>query len=154
MNIILTKFNKKVPFTGVNKHFKSDFNAVLSAKFALGQLAIITVENLTHNISKTSHFIASNFLITTLLILCLLIPRPSYCNNQQLEAQNNNVATQHTTSGTTKTNQTHQKKKILTSNRSLGGFFAIGLIINIIMMTSFAIWAFGQWKQNSKKNKK
>lgn len=44
-----------------------------------------------------------------------------------------------------------ERKKVLTEKRELGAFFTIGLIINAIMMTTFAIWAFGQWKQNNKK---
>lgn len=33
-------------------------------------------------------------------------------------------------------------------NTELVGFFAIGVVINLIMVTAFFIWAFKQWKQN------
>ena len=37
------------------------------------------------------------------------------------------------------------------ARKDLSVFFGIGMIVNIVMITSFFIWAFKQWKKNDKK---
>lgn len=34
------------------------------------------------------------------------------------------------------------------ANLDLAGFFAIGVTINVLMVTAFFVWAVKQWKQN------
>jgi hypothetical protein len=36
---------------------------------------------------------------------------------------------------------------------SMTGFFAVGLIINIVMITAFFIWAYKQWGKTGKRSK-
>ena len=36
---------------------------------------------------------------------------------------------------------------------SMTGFFAVGLVINIVMITAFFIWAYKQWGKTGKQDK-
>ena len=93
-------------------------------------------------------------IISFIFIICLLIPNISFSNSQANDnTQTETQAAQQAINTTANNKLTAQKKGILSSDRKLGGFFIIGLIINLIMMTAFAVWAFGQWRQNDKKKK-
>ena len=35
-------------------------------------------------------------------------------------------------------------------NDSMTGFFAVGIVINIVMITAFFIWAYRQWNKTEK----
>ena len=87
-----------------------------------------------------------------MFIICLLISNSSFGNSQANDnTQTETQATQQPINATANSKQSAQKKGILSSDRDLGAFFAIGLIINFIMISTFAIWAIGQWRQNKKK---
>lgn len=86
----------------------------------------------------------------------LLVPTVSFSDNHTPLMQDNVASisvAQHAISTTKDTHHPVKKKKILAAHRELGPFFTIGLIINLIMMTSFAVWAVGQWKQNNNRKK-
>lgn len=33
------------------------------------------------------------------------------------------------------------------------GFFAIGIVVNLVLITAYFIWAYKQWKKPGKRNK-
>jgi hypothetical protein len=101
-----------------------------------------------------SHF-RKPTLISLILMLCLLIPSISFSKINNTE-RHNGASRTHTSQESikTKTEQPYKKKAVLSADRDLGPFFIIGLAINLIMMTTFSFWAYGQWKQLNKKNKK
>ena len=103
------------------------------------------------------YYINHRKIISIIFMLCLLIPGVSFSDNHNSEIQKDAstaLTTQHTVSPTIDTSHSVKKKGILSADRDLGPFFIIGLIINLTMMTTFAFWAFGQWRQNNDKNKK
>jgi len=104
-----------------------------------------------------NHFYIKNHkIISFVFIICLLIPGISFSDNHGPEIENDvstTLATPQTTSDITNTNEPVEKKKILTAKRELGPFFTIGLLINFAMMTTFTVWAIGQWRQNNDKKK-
>jgi len=87
------------------------------------------------------------------LIICISIPFGLLANDSKPDTQTNEIKTS-TPYQSGQNKSLAEKKKILTADRDLGPFFLIGLIINLIMMTSFGIWAYGQFQQNNKKKKK
>jgi len=84
-------------------------------------------------------------------MICLISPNISFSNNQSPDIPDNAIINQQPANPSS--NLTHQKKEVLAGDRELDTFFIIGLIINFIMMTTFAVWAIGQWRQNNKENK-
>ena len=40
----------------------------------------------------------------------------------------------------------------LPQNDPLIGFFGIGIVINVVMITAYFIWAYKQWKKGDKQN--
>ena len=102
------------------------------------------------------YYINIHKIIPLIFMICLLIPGVSFSDSHDSKIQNaasNTPTIQHTINTATDTNHPVTKKKILAADRELGPFFAIGLIINLVMMTTFAFWAFGQWRQNNDKKK-
>ena len=83
-------------------------------------------------------------------MICLITPNISFSSGTNPPVSKSIYTTQQTTNLSSSSNQ--QKKQVLAADRELDSFFIIGLIINIIMMTSFVIWAVGQWRQNNKKS--
>ena len=49
--------------------------------------------------------------------------------------------------------QVQSAPEINHDKEDLSVFFGIGMIVNIVMITSFFIWAFKQWKENDAKKK-
>jgi len=94
--------------------------------------------------------IISNKLLFFVFILSLLNPVSVFATIEN--ADKPPVKIQNNTSTVDKNINPEKRKKILTGDRHLNKFFAIGLVINLIMMVSFAIWAVGQFRQH-KKNK-
>jgi len=94
-------------------------------------------------------------IISFIFIICLLIPNISFSNSQVSE--NHQVRTPATIQQPIDTSadseRTPKEREILSGDRELGPFFVIGLIINLVMITTFALWAIGQWRQNDKKKK-
>jgi hypothetical protein len=37
-------------------------------------------------------------------------------------------------------------------NDSMIGFFGIGVVINVVMITAYFIWAYKQWKKSDKRD--
>ena len=99
------------------------------------------------------YYISNSKVISLIFIICLLIPNISFSDAHNDSHQAGIEATQQLTSTGADSKQASQGKEILSGDRELGTFFLIGLIINLIMMTSFAVWAIGQWRQNNKKKK-
>ena len=91
-------------------------------------------------------------IISFMFIICLLISNISFGNSQANDnTQTETQATQQPINTNANSKKSDKKKDILTSDRELGAFFTIGLIINFIMISTFAVWAIGQWRQNKKK---
>jgi hypothetical protein len=40
----------------------------------------------------------------------------------------------------------------LEQNDSMIGFFGIGVVINVVMITAYFIWAYKQWKKSEKQD--
>jgi len=40
----------------------------------------------------------------------------------------------------------------LEQNDSMIGFFGIGVVINVVMITAYFIWAYKQWKKSDKRD--
>jgi heme/copper-type cytochrome/quinol oxidase subunit 2 len=40
----------------------------------------------------------------------------------------------------------------LEQNDSMIGFFGIGVVINVVMITAYFIWAYKQWKKNDRQD--
>jgi len=97
------------------------------------------------------YHIINSKIIYFIFLTCLISPNISFSSDANSETPANINTTQQTNNPSSNANQ--QKKEVLAADRELDSFFIIGLIINLIMMTSFAIWAAGQWRQNDKKNK-
>ena len=92
-------------------------------------------------------------IISFIFIICLLIPNISFSNSQISDNHQTRApaVTQQSIDTSADSKQASNPKEILHGDRELGAFFIIGLIINLIMMTTFAVWAIGQWRQNNKK---
>ena len=54
-------------------------------------------------------------------------------------------------SGTSIAQQVQTAPEVNYGKEDLSVFFGIGMIVNIVMITSFFIWAIKQWKKNDKK---
>ncbi len=92
-----------------------------------------------------------NKLLIIVFILNLLNPVSVFAIVENADKQS--IQIQHNTATVEKDINPQKRKKILAGDRDLGVFFAIGLIINLIMITSFGFWAVGQFRQHNKNKK-
>ncbi len=92
-----------------------------------------------------------NKLLLIVFILSLFNPVSVFAIAENADKQS--IQIQHNTATVDKDINPQKRKKILAGDRDLGAFFAIGLIINLIMMTSFGFWAVGQFRQHNKNKK-
>ncbi|MCP4076931.1 MAG: hypothetical protein GY744_12205 [Gammaproteobacteria bacterium] len=92
-----------------------------------------------------------NKLLLFVFILSLLNPVSVFAIVENTDKQSTQI--QHNTATVEKDINPQERKKILAGDRHLNIFFAIGIIINLIMMTSFGFWAVGQFRQHNKNKK-
>jgi len=55
--------------------------------------------------------------------------------------------TTETSSAGAQTVQTTQPAPVHNEKDATMGFFAVGMVINLVMITAYFIWAFRQWKK-------
>lgn len=112
--------------------------------------------SVSNKYSMNMYFNPAGLTISLTFILCLLIPSISLADRSSSLAVDDSTTTpllKQLNASTTNTPQI-EKKEILSEDRDLGGFFIIGLIINLVMMSSFFIWALGQWRKTNKTSSK
>ena len=94
-------------------------------------------------------------IVSICLMLVILFPglpvhaEPIYSKQAISTATNNETVTSDL--NTPHARNTHNKKKVLIDDsRELSAFFILGIVINIIMIITFAWWFTGQWRQSKK----
>ena len=75
---------------------------------------------------------------------------PQYHVKSELKAINISL---QSTSETSINQQVQLVSDVQHEKEDLSVFFGIGMIVNIVMITSFFIWAVKQWKKNDKTKK-